>query len=374
MKLNNNVLIVGQTPPPFGGQAIIINNILHFLSDYDNVYHVKMNFANEMDDIGKFQFTKILKIIPLVLKIWIIKIRKNANLLYFPSSGGEKKGPLYRDLLVLLFTQFLFRKVVIHFHAGGLEKLFNSLNFIEKAIFKLAYSRVSDAIISSKRLLNDSNIINPDKTHIFPLGIKDAITTSNMFPRLNQTNANLGVIKLLFVSVLKESKGIFIFLEVCKNLRDKGIKFQAHILGKSESTLIEEKIFSFIEKYSLQNYIVLAGVKVDLEKYYYFYNSHIFCFPTFFESETFGVVNIEAMMFSLPIISTEWRGIPDIVEDGVNGYLCPIRDVDTFQQKVEVLIKNNKLRNEFGENSRRMFLEKYEESIFKDNLIRVFTN
>jgi len=70
-----------------------------------------------------------------------------------------------------------------------------------------------------------------------------------------------------------------------------------------------------------------------------------FCFPTFFESETFGVVLLEAMQFSLPIVATRWRGIPSIITDGDNGFLVDPKDPIGLSEKLETLLRDPAMRD-----------------------------
>ena len=67
-----------------------------------------------------------------------------------------------------------------------------------------------------------------------------------------------------------------------------------------------------------------------------FLDSDVFCYPTHFESETFGLVLLEAMQFELPIVATRWRGVPSSVEDGENGFLVPVRDPPRWPTRLEV--------------------------------------
>ncbi|GBD89456.1 putative glycosyltransferase EpsD [bacterium BMS3Abin04] len=65
------------------------------------------------------------------------------------------------------------------------------------------------------------------------------------------------------------------------------------------------------------------------------------------------------MMFSLPIIATDWRGIPEIIEEGKNGFLVPVNDPDTTAEKIELLLKDSSLREIMGKKGREIFLEKF---------------
>jgi glycosyltransferase involved in cell wall biosynthesis len=100
-------------------------------------------------------------------------------------------------------------------------------------------------------------------------------------------------------------------------------------------------------------------VKRGREKWPYYSSADINCFPTFYEAESFGVVAIEAMMFENPIVATNWRALPEIIEDGETGYLVPIQDVDALSEKLEVLIKDHALRRRMGQNGRKKYLREY---------------
>lgn len=73
--------------------------------------------------------------------------------------------------------------------------------------------------------------------------------------------------------------------------------------------------------------------------------SDIFALPS--ENETFGQVFIEAMSCGLPVIGTKTGGIPEIINDGYNGYLIPTEDSTILAQKIEILLDDNTKRNDF---------------------------
>ncbi len=60
------------------------------------------------------------------------------------------------------------------------------------------------------------------------------------------------------------------------------------------------------------------------------------------------LVLLEAMQYSLPVVSTPEGAIPDVVDDGVTGFLVPQRDTSALADKLEVLIKDPDLRVKNG--------------------------
>src|SRR6185369_7969551 len=65
------------------------------------------------------------------------------------------------------------------------------------------------------------------------------------------------------------------------------------------------------------------------------------------ENETFGQVLIEAMACGVPVIASNVGGIPEIISDSYNGYLIPSEDSSILAQKIEVLLNDNDIREQF---------------------------
>jgi len=76
----------------------------------------------------------------------------------------------------------------------------------------------------------------------------------------------------------------------------------------------------------------------------------VFVMPS--ESETLGFVVLEAMASSVPPVGAAAGGIPNLVKDGVNGYLFKPGDVDDLTSKVRALLTDAKLRTRMGEAGR----------------------
>jgi glycosyltransferase involved in cell wall biosynthesis len=98
----------------------------------------------------------------------------------------------------------------------------------------------------------------------------------------------------------------------------------------------------------------------------------MFCFPSFFESESFGLVNIEAMQFELPVVSTNWRGIPGVVKEGENGFLAEIRNPQQVAEKLAQLIEDPGLRETMGRAGRKIFLERFSSEVWISKMSDVF--
>jgi glycosyltransferase involved in cell wall biosynthesis len=69
--------------------------------------------------------------------------------------------------------------------------------------------------------------------------------------------------------------------------------------------------------------------------------------------EPFGRVLAEAMAVGRPVVGARCGGIPEVVGDGVTGFLAPSGDVKSFAECVVQLLENPVLRDQFGRAGRR---------------------
>jgi glycosyltransferase involved in cell wall biosynthesis len=358
------VLVVGQTPPPFGGQSIMIQKLLEGHYDMVDLYHVRMAFSRNMGEMGRFRFFKIIELLKVIIRIIKSFVRFHPDILLYPPSGN-RFWPVLRDIIVLISTRWLFPKTIFVFHAGGLGEFYQNAPFWIKYMMKLAYFNPDAAIHISELSSSDSQIIQARRVFIVPNGLEDVYPNyAGHYPKSNPP-------VILFVGAIYPSKGIFDLLEACKILKSNGIEFQVRIMGEGSQQVIES-INRFLSQNGLKNNVHLIGIKIDQEKWKEFAMADIFCFPTYFEAENLPIVILEAMMFELPVVATEWRAIPTVVREGENGFLVPIKAPVLLAERLQRLLEDAELRRSMGKKGRERFLKDFTEEKFYERMRNVF--
>ncbi|WP_375325925.1 glycosyltransferase family 4 protein [Flagellimonas sp. GZD32] len=351
------ILIVGQTPPPYHGQAIMIQNTLNH--EYENleIYHVRMEFSKEMQEVGKFGFYKVFQLIKLIFKIIYNRFRYNINNLYYPPAGPDNVA-IIRDLMILSCVRWMFSSTIYHFRAGGISQKVDTYPSLLKAIVKFILGKPDLTIRLSSRNPRDGEYFKTLRDVVVPNGIKDFSKNYSLEGRKGST--------ILFVGALKKTKGVMDILTAVKLMKQSTEDFQMHFMGKFDDSEFEEQCKEFIQSEQL-HMVRFLGVKTDAAKWDEFALSDIFCFPSFYESETFGNVLLEAMQFKIPVVATFWRGIPDIVVDGETGYLVPINRPDLICEKLLALLHNYEVRLRMGEKGKKRYLETFTENLYYKN-------
>jgi glycosyltransferase involved in cell wall biosynthesis len=259
--------------------------------------------------------------------------------------------PFYRDVITLLFTRWCAKKIVFQFHAGNFSGLLEKLNVVEKSLAQLAYKKPDAAIVLLPSLKSEVLWIRPRKVFVVPNGIEDQYHKYQKISTNNSPN-------ILFVGSMNEKKGVLICLEAVNILKERNIDFVFNLVGEWSSLIDRDKAEEYINKNDLTRNIIFWGSKHGPDKWALFSNADIFCLPTH-DTEAMPVTIIEAMMMSLPVISTQWRSIPDIVSDGKDGFLVSAVDSHALAEKILLLVNNANLRKTMGYRGREKYLKNY---------------
>ena len=166
-----------------------------------------------------------------------------------------------------------------------------------------------------------------------------------------------GAPRLLFLSNLIESKGIYVLLEACRMLKEEGVAFQCDYVGGESKMVSGESFRAAIAAQGLADCVTYHGPQYGAAKERFFREADIFVFPTFYDNECFPLVLVEAMQHKLPVISTMEGAIPDIVTDGVNGFVCAQRDVQALAEALRRLIGDGQMRVAMGQRGYEMYRE-----------------
>lgn len=78
------------------------------------------------------------------------------------------------------------------------------------------------------------------------------------------------------------------------------------------------------------------------------------------DQEGIPVVLMEAMAMGLPLVSTQHSGIPELIKNGVSGFLVPERNVEALFDKLKYLVDNSHMWPKMGRHGRNCVKEHYD--------------
>ena len=362
------ILVIGQTPPPFGGQALMINRMLEGTYANARLYHLRMAYSKDMDDLGKIRLGKSFHTISIIFRAVYLRLRHNIRVLYYPPSGPSIL-PMFRDITLLVCIRWMFKSTIFHFHAAGLSDSYLKLPRLARWLFRRAYFNPDIAIQLSSFNPDDAALLSAKSTYFVPNGIEDEYLAMGC-----PSKPDNSVCRVLFVGLVSESKGVLVLIEAIRILRDSGVRVKVSVVGKFASESFERTVLSQISELGLGDIFDFTGVLVGQAKHEQYLAADIFCFPTFFECESFGLVAVEAMQFQVPVIISRWRGVQSLIDDGNEGFIVPVQDAKAVAEKIALLAANPELRVRMGRIGRERYLQHYSIEMFYQRMDDCFAN
>lgn len=379
---NFKIIFLLHLPPPVHGSSVVGLSIKEskIINKRFNCFYINLLASHNIEESGTVNLNKLLGFILTWFKILFSIIRNRPNLCYLALSTTG--AAFYKDILLVALLKIFKIKRIYHLHNKGIKQN----NKIINRIFYSFVFKEADIILLSKRLYPDIKAyVSESRIHICPNGIPDRIPKSKFTTSLEieqdsdyqynkqievQVNSPQKPVQILFLSNLIESKGAYILLDACANLKKKNILFKCIFIG-AENDITAFEFNKRIDQLELSQQVCFKGTKYGIEKEYYFSNADIFAFPTYYHNECFPLVLLEAMTYSLPVISTFNGGISDEVENEITGFLVEKRDVEVFSEKLELLTKSPNIRNQMGNAGRKKYEMEFTLEIFENRLVEI---
>ena len=170
---------------------------------------------------------------------------------------------------------------------------------------------------------------------------------------------------LAVIAQLIQRKGHRYLLEVLPDLLQRHKDLYVLFLGKGP---LQKELEQQITQPEYMGRVRLVGFRDDLE----------YVLPCLYgvvhpaDIEGLGVSLLQAAASGVPIIGSDSGGIPEIVNDGVNGYLVPPGDTAILKEKIEQLLNHEQLANEFGQAGRKIVQDQFSINAMVEGNKRVY--
>ena len=356
------ILFITPLPPPVHGSAMVSQYIKDskLIKDSFDCDFVNLSTSRKMDEIGKQSIMKIFRFLGSYVSVFFKLLFNHYDLCYLAITcygiGFLKDAPF------VLLCKLFGRKVVIHQHNKGMSKCVDRQPY--KWLLPLVYKNTKVILLSWHLYEDIAKVVKREQIFICPNGIPEISETRNIQECKNSEP------RFFFLSNLIESKGVYVLLDACKILKEKGYKFICDFVG-GETTEINRAVFeSAVKEKGLDEYVVYLGPKYGNEKERYWDAADVFVQPTY--EDCFPLTIVEAMQHGKPVVSTDEGAIPDLVVDGMNGFVCERRNVDSLANALEILLKDKDLRVKMGIEGYNQYINKFTLNAFEKNMNDIF--
>ena len=360
------VLMIGAHPvKTLGGISTLISDILQ--SPLAREFEIK-HVVSQMDECGKLGKLALM-CTALAQTGWAL-LTWQPEVVYVHIGGNAS---LYRKTAFIALARLLGRRVLAHVHAGNFAPYFAEQRNLGRSVIVHGLGLSHKFIAVSEEMAGWLKKLWPSVEHcVIPNGVRcelfapvvasrvDGVDGAYEADRANRSYAlkvmkkasmlgdedaqtsSLSAPRLLFIGKLGFLKGEADLLRALQAVKaERGLDFRLDILGQLSSD-----IHALVGEYDLASHIDQLGPVALAERIGYFQRTDIFVLPTYAEGMPIAV--IEAMAAGLPCVTTPVGGIPELIRDGVEGFLVEPGDVTALAARLAQLIGDAALRRTMG--------------------------
>ncbi|MFB0526131.1 MAG: glycosyltransferase family 4 protein [bacterium] len=127
---------------------------------------------------------------------------------------------------------------------------------------------------------------------------------------------------------------------------------------------------NLVEFLGLEDNVLIDAFRLeDMPK---LYAASLVCVYPSTVSEPFGLTMLEALSSGKPMVVTRTGGMPEIIKDGINGFIIPVKDFESLASRINCLLGNKELRERLGQTGRQMIEQQYTKEIVAENTLRLY--
>jgi glycosyltransferase involved in cell wall biosynthesis len=344
---------------PLNYELIIVSNPNGiFKHDFDrltrNYIYESVKIRHSHNDI--YNKKKILHYITMAINLIIDKVNnkylfnklllKYAPMIVISANGGYPAALSCLQLIEITVKKNIYTILTVvsmpHIRSGLVERL----------LYTSALVKVNCIVVNSKTIKKafvDTRRISPDKIFV----IYNCIDVHYTKKKRISDYLTIG-----YIGRIESAKGVFYLIDAFNRLYKEILNIKLLLVGDGNIEKVKEKIY----EYGIENYVTFTG----------FYEGKIedmldvmdiFVFPSLWEGFPYSI--LEAMSTEKVIVSTNVGGIPEVIEDGINGFLVSPADSDQIYNTMKKIALNYSDYIIIGKKAHDTVRQKFSPEVFK---------
>lgn len=346
------VLVLGPVPPPYSGKNVMIETLVAGCYRDAELVHVNAAVATSMADMGRLSGVKVLRLVVVLAKaLWARAVHRPTALYYNPA--GDDRAGIYRDLFLLTALRPMFKIVIFHLHGRGLTDTVSQLPAPVRALARRSYQSPDALLGPSRAIVEEAASLGAAISRVVPNG------TTGGQPAKHATDEPELAVHILFLNLISEPKGAGWLLEAVADLLADGVDVQLCLAGEVESEGYRRHLRDRAHELGVEDRLRMPGLLRGQAKWDAMAAADIFCVPSTYSQESFGLALIEAASCALPVVAANVPGVRDVLRPEVSVLLADPEDRASLSRLLGRLCRDPQLRQDMGLAARRTFEERY---------------
>lgn len=363
----------------------LLTGQLQFMSSYYKVIAVSsekdnLNKLGEKEKVDTFHVEMSRKITPVadliaVFRLYLFLKREKPLIVHSHTPKAGIVGMMAAKFARVPHRLHTVAGLPLLEAQGAKRKL---LDFVEKTTYACA-TRVYPNSMGLKNIIIDNKYCAIKKLKVIAQGSSNGINTSffkaDLFPieQIQQLKTELVLTDehfvFVFVGRLVKDKGINELIEAFETLSKTHSKARLLLVGDYEHDLdpLEDKTLETIKS---NKAIISVGFQYDVRPYFAISNALVF--PSY--REGFPNVVMQAGAMELPCIVSDINGCNEIIEQGINGTIIPVKNTKAILDNMVSFIENKNYYNQLQANARKMILSRYDQQVVWEAILEEYSS
>lgn len=320
-ELSKHILSIGcKYNPPTGGIAQVVYNYSKYVYPY---------FGYVVNSGGKNKLIKLFLFLFAYCKTFLILLfRRRIKVVHIHTASFNS---FKRSSFFVGIAKTFHKKVILHMHGGAF-----------KNYYKTNSKWITSVLDSCDTIIVLSNSWKEYFSNICTTNVE---IVHNIIPQPNLLKVQKDEkFHFLFLGLLVQEKGIYDLLDVlsehCSWMKDNNV--QLDIAGSGDTQLLMRTI----DAKNLSSFVKFYGFVSGNKKIELLNRCDSYVLPSYAEGQPVSI--LEAMSYGKPILSTNVGGIPELIENGINGYIVTPGDKCALFEKMQMLVLDEPKRTKMG--------------------------
>jgi glycosyltransferase involved in cell wall biosynthesis len=246
-----------------------------------------------------------------------LRLSRRIDVFLHPISGPSRPSTA-KDLLLLPPIILLSDKTMLRFHGAGHSREWAGDHSALVRIARRVLGRCDAAVVQSEANRRDPEWFGIDRLFVVPLTLVDQLDAASV-----QRNDVDKRVRVLYIGHLGQHRGTPQLVGAVAALSREIDGLELDLAGEPVRGYTEAELRAQIARLRCEDRIRYHGTVVGRTKSDLLGRAHILAFPSVFEAESFGLVLVEALMWGLPVIATDWRANREVLDGASDAVIHP---------------------------------------------------
>ena len=346
MTVGPSVLLFSPLPPPEGGIATWTTRVLsaHAFARL-SLRHLDSSLRSGHSQLGRGSIVRRLAMAARLFPVfaWVC-LRTKPDVVHLTSSGFPG---FYRDVVYIAIARALGRRVILNPRLGAPGRFTRRAPRPLRPLIRLAVRACTLVAPLSEEIASELRGLGASDVQVVPNCIDVREHPLREKPRPD-------VLRVLYLGWVIPAKGVPELLKAAARSTAWSLAIAGPLI---ESAWSGEPPEETVKAKGLSGRVWFLGHKSPDEARSLFEHYDVLALPS--HTEGFPNVVLEAMEAGIPAVATRVGAIPEMLRDGIDGFVIPVGDVDSLVDRIERLAADPELRLRMGSSARDRVIERY---------------